>query len=267
MKINDLIKCLEEFAPVELAEKWDNVGFLVGDRNSEVNKVLIALEITDEVIDEAIEKDVELIITHHPLIFKTIKNINTDSAIGNKIIKLIKNDIALYSAHTNLDSAKYGTTDVLCEVIGFDVTGVLLQNSVDSDAGLGRVCSLGYDTSVEDVLNKIKNTKKFDYIMYAEDKDGLNKKVNKIGLCTGAMDFEMIYKAKELECDVFISGDMKHHMAQIAKEIGITIIDLGHYCTENIVVDSLKKKLENDFKTIEFITSKVDAQSIRVYNK
>ncbi|MEA4816001.1 MAG: Nif3-like dinuclear metal center hexameric protein [Lachnospiraceae bacterium] len=117
LKCSDIINILEELAPLYIAEDWDNPGLIIGNRNKTVENILIALDATNAVVDEAISKDVDLIITHHPLIFGAIKKVNSDSSLGNVIMKLIKNDIAVYSAHTNLDIAKGGTNDALAELL------------------------------------------------------------------------------------------------------------------------------------------------------
>lgn len=126
LKCGDIIHIMEKLAPKELAESWDNVGLNVGDKNSEIKKILIALDATSLVIDEAIEKNANMIITHHPLIlFNDLKNINPDSPIGEKIYKLIKNNISVYCAHTNLDIAFGGTNDILADLIGLENIEIL----------------------------------------------------------------------------------------------------------------------------------------------
>ena len=120
MKLNDLIKKVEKKYPLNLAYDWDNVGLLVGDFDSEVKKILVALEANEKVIDEAIEKNVDLIVTHHPFIFRKMNKINTKDLKGRLIHKLIKNDISLYSMHTNFDIAFDGLNDYFMEVMGFE---------------------------------------------------------------------------------------------------------------------------------------------------
>ena len=117
MKLNRLINFLEEKFPIFLAEEWDNVGLQIGKRDSKINGILLSLDLTEKVIDKAIEIGANLIITHHPLIFKPLKNISSDSLMGKKIMKLIENGISVYSMHTNLDSGKSGLNDFLGENI------------------------------------------------------------------------------------------------------------------------------------------------------
>lgn len=122
MKLSKLIKNFELFYPTYLASDWDNVGLQLGDYNKDVKTILTVLEITEDVIDEAIEKDVDLIISHHPLIFKPLKKLTIDNSHSNKIVNLIKNDIAVYAAHTNVDTANNGMNDWLAQVLGIERT-------------------------------------------------------------------------------------------------------------------------------------------------
>ncbi len=264
MLIKEVMDYLETIAPKNLAESWDNVGLLVGDKNKEISKVLLALDVTDEVVDEAIKLNANLIVTHHPLIFKAVKTINTDDFVGNTIIKLIKNDIAVYTLHTNLDSGQGGTNDVLADILEMKNKSVLLPSELDENCGLGRYGEIA-ETTVENLLKFMKNTNKFDYINYSLDNGGIDKQVKKVGLCTGSVMDSLIYKSKTLGCDVYVTGDVTYHTAQIAKRIGITIIDVGHYCSENIVFESLETKLKQEFNNINIETSQVNAQTIFSY--
>ncbi len=264
MLIKDVMDYLEQIVPKNLAESWDNVGLLVGDKNREVNKVLLALDVTEEVVEEAIKLSANLIITHHPLIFKAVKTINTDDFVGSTIIKLIKNDIAIYTLHTNLDSGLGGTNDVLADLLEIKNKQVLLPSEVDNNCGLGRYGDIT-ETTVENLLKFMKSTNKFDYINYSLDNKGMNKLVKKIGLCTGSVMDSLIYKSKSLDCDVYVTGDVTYHTAQIAKRIGITIIDVGHYCSENLVLESMEDKLKKEFNNINIKISNVNAQTIFSY--
>ncbi|MGL5575617.1 MAG: Nif3-like dinuclear metal center hexameric protein, partial [Sarcina sp.] len=119
MLLSRFIEIMERVAPIHLKEDFDNVGLMVGDKNKEIKKVLLALDCTDTVIEEAKEIGAELILTHHPLIFKKPSSITTDTLQGRKIIKLIQNDINLYSAHTNWDSVREGINDTIVDMLGF----------------------------------------------------------------------------------------------------------------------------------------------------
>lgn len=119
MKLNEIISKLEKVYPCSNKEEWDNVGLLLGKRTSEIKKIQISLDVTMKVIENAVENNVDLIISHHPLIFSPIKEINDGSILGNKILKLIENKIAVYSMHTNLDSTIFGLNDFVGKILGF----------------------------------------------------------------------------------------------------------------------------------------------------
>ena len=126
MKLSEIISRLEEKFPRQNAESWDNVGLLIGNRENEIKKIQISLDVTMKVIENAVENNVDLIISHHPFIFSPIKDINNDSVIGRKILKLIENKIAVYSLHTNLDSTMLGLNDLVGEKLGF-VNGKIID--------------------------------------------------------------------------------------------------------------------------------------------
>ena len=144
-KVKDVIEVMEEFAPKTLKEDFDNVGLMVGDKQKKVEKILLALDCTLNVIEEAKEKKVDLIITHHPLIFRKPNSITTDTLIGKKIIELIKNDISLYSSHTNLDSAEKGLNETIVNILGYESKELLEVNkrARNDNEGLGRLYSIG----------------------------------------------------------------------------------------------------------------------------
>ncbi|TDT67930.1 dinuclear metal center YbgI/SA1388 family protein [Hypnocyclicus thermotrophus] len=131
MILKDIINILEKKYPKYLAEEWDNVGLLVGNEKREIKKIQISLDVTENTIENAIRNNVDLIISHHPFIFNGIKQINTNSILGNKIIQLIKNDIAVYSMHTNLDSAKYGLNDFICKKLKVENSKIISENIVN----------------------------------------------------------------------------------------------------------------------------------------
>ena len=175
IKVNNIINEMELLAPTYLKEDFDNVGLMVGDKNKEVKKVLLALDCTLKVIEEAKKENVELIITHHPLIFKRPSSITTDTLQGKKIIELIKNDISLYSSHTNLDSVENGLNDTIVSILGFDNSKILEKNKRDDKAGLGRIVSLKESIQLEDLISKIKKSLNINNLRVVKGKDKVNK--------------------------------------------------------------------------------------------
>lgn len=260
IKVNNIIKEMELLAPTYLKEDFDNVGLMVGDKNKEVKKVLLALDCTLKVIEEAKKENVELIITHHPLIFKRPSSITTDTLQGKKIIELIKNDISLYSSHTNLDSVENGLNDTIVSILGFDNSKILEKNKRDDKAGLGRIVSLNESIQLEALISKIKKSLNINNLRVVKGKD----KVNKIAIINGSgQDF--IGKAVALGADCIITGDTTYHFASDYKEMEISILDVGHFASEQITFFNVMENLKEKFKDVEFITSTVEEDPFSFY--
>lgn len=260
IKVNNIIKEMELLAPTYLKEDFDNVGLMVGDKNKEVKKVLLGLDCTLKVIEEAKKENVELIITHHPLIFKRPSSITTDTLQGKKIIELIKNDISLYSSHTNLDSVENGLNDTIVSILGFDNFKILEKNKRDDKAGLGRIVSLNESIQLEDLISKIKKSLNINNLRVVKGKD----KVNKIAIINGSgQDF--IGKAVALGADCIITGDTTYHFASDYKEMEISILDVGHFASEQITFFNVMENLKEKFKDVEFITSTVEEDPFSFY--
>ena len=260
IKVNNIINEMELLAPTYLKEDFDNVGLMVGDKNKEVKKVLLALDCTLNVIEEAKKENVELIITHHPLIFKRPSSITTDTLQGKKIIELIKNDISLYSSHTNLDSVENGLNDTIVSILGFDNSKILEKNKRDDKAGLGRIVSLNESIQLEDLISKIKKSLNINNLRVVKGKD----KVNKIAIINGSgQDF--IGKAVALGADCIITGDTTYHFASDYKEMEISILDVGHFASEQITFFNVMENLKEKFKDVEFITSTVEEDPFSFY--
>lgn len=260
IKVNNIINEMELLAPTYLKEDFDNVGLMVGDKNKEVKKVLLALDCTLKVIEEAKKENVELIITHHPLIFKRPSSITTDTLQGKKIIELIKNDISLYSSHTNLDSVENGLNDTIVSILGFDNFKILEKNKRDDKAGLGRIVSLNESIQLEDLISKIKKSLNINNLRVVKGKD----KVDKIAIINGSgQDF--IGKAVALGADCIITGDTTYHFASDYKEMEISILDVGHFASEQITFFNVMENLKEKFKDVEFITSTVEEDPFSFY--
>ena len=194
--VNDIINKMESLAPTYLKEDFDNVGLMVGDRNKIVNKVLLALDCTLKVIEEAKKEEVDLIITHHPLIFRKPSNITTDTLQGKKIIELIKNDISLYSSHTNLDSVENGLNHTIVSVLGFGESTLLEKNKNITSAGLGRIVELDEEIKLEDLIEQVKSKLNINNLRVVKGTDT----VSKIAIINGSgQDF--IAKAMRRHCD------------------------------------------------------------------
>jgi len=332
MKIKSLIKKLEKKFSKNIAESWDNVGLLVGDEDREITKVQISLDATEEVIDHAIEIGANLIITHHPIIFSGIKNVTSKNLIGRKLLKLIENKIAVYSMHTNLDSAKSGLNQYISEKLGVKTSKILdeknmdmyllsvyikvefeerlkskieefgleyngyknvyyTSNSMESFEKIGeqeksknknkKISILGEKGKLSNLLNEIKKIHPYDevgyemiktenkislgglgriyslsegielgrYLEVVKDKLSLNnvrvvgeldKKIKKIAVVNGG-GASFLGKLEKIGVDLFITGDIKYHEALDAREVGISIFDIGHYESEYFFTDIIER--------------------------
>lgn len=252
-RVNDIIYEMEKLAPTYLKEDFDNVGLMVGDRSKNVKKVLLALDCTLKVIEEGKENNVDLIITHHPLIFRKPSSITTDTLQGRKIIELIKNDISLYSSHTNLDSVEGGLNSTIVSILGFEGGTLIETNLKDVKAGLGRVVELKEKITLEKLISNIKCKLSIDSLRVVK---GANE-VSKIAIINGSgQDF--IGKAVAMGANCIITGDTTYHFASDYKEMGISIIDIGHFASEQIVFLKVMNNLRDKFENVEFLISKVE---------
>lgn len=365
MRLRDLIKVIEEKYPTNLAYDWDNVGLLVGDWDSEINKVLVSIEANEKLIEEAIKNDIDLIVTHHPFIFSKIKRITTSELKGKLIHKLIKNDIAIYSMHTNFDIANEGLNDYFMSLLGIEKSEILdvtyseqlyklavyvpkdyadtvrlkmceagagfignyshcsfnidgkgtfmpkegtnpfigainsletveeikvetvvpkkVLNSVLNEMlkshpyeevaydlykienkgevfGLGRIAKLDKKMNLEELAQLVKEKLNMNYIRVVGD---LNSDITKIAVVTGSGS-SYVKDAKKSGAQVLITGDLKYHEAQDALDIGMNIIDCGHFESEYIFKDIMKEFLDEkvDLKVVQ---SEVDLNPIKTF--
>lgn len=252
-KVIDIANEIEEFAPEFLKKDYDNVGLMVGDKQKDVNKVLLSLDCTNEVIKEAIDLNCDLIINHHPLLFRKPRSIVKGDLVGEKIITLIKKDIALYSCHTNLDSAKNGINETIVNLLGFHSSKIIEQSDSRNykDGGIGRIVELEREMSISEIISLVKDKLDIKNMRIVR----ANEKVRVLAIINGSgQDF--FYKAKSLGADCIITGDTTYHFASDFKEMGISILDPGHFPTEYIVFLKTLEFLKEKFKDVEFIASK-----------
>ena len=263
VKLEKIIEAMEAFAPKGLKESYDNVGLMIGDKDSEISKVLLALDCTLEVVEEAIKHGVELIITHHPLLFKKPASITMDSLQGRKIIKLISNDINLYSSHTNLDSVHEGLNDTFMEIIEAKDIEILEENEEypGESHGIGRIGNIE-EVTLKELINKLKKCFGVECLRYAGDE---NQTVSRIAVINGSGE-GYLDTAYKLGAHCVITGDTTYHFVSDYNEMGLAIIDLGHFHSEWFVYLKLMEKIRNtseDLKDIEFIASKTTRDPYR----
>lgn len=235
--VNDIVKIMDSIAPRNLAEEWDNAGFLIGRGSSSVKKIMVALDVSPEVVQQAVGQKADMLITHHPPIFKPLKNICDSSWQSDLLLKCIENGIAVYSAHTSLDSVLGGVNDVLAEKLGLEKTVSLVKNDANCGA-LGRVGYLPQKMEFEKFAQVVKEALGLSFVTGIS----AGKTVNKVALCGGA-GIDFIAEALEHGADTYVTGDIKYHEAQNAVFSGLNLIDATHQGTELPVVAVLADKL------------------------
>lgn len=259
MKADKIIAKLEEWVSPKLIDVWDRTGFQIGDGQREVKGILIALDISNEVVDIALECGCNMIITHHPFIFSPIETITDKTYKGKLIKKIIQNNLIIYSAHSNLDLVKGGVNDILAELLAFKNAIPIKKvfhdtlNNPDIEYGYGRVGDID-GISLKGLIDRVKTNLDIDYLKVYGDTRQL---IKKLAICGGAGS-DFILDAKEKGAQVYITGDIKYHDAQLAYEEDIVLIDATHYHTEKLILD----KLRNNLAKITYNNTKIE-----VYDK
>jgi len=253
--VHEIERALYAWAPRELAEDWDNVGLLVGSGAREARRVLIALDVTEWVADEAIALGADLIVAHHPLMncrWHEVQSVVDDNAQGRTITKLLRNDISAVCMHTNLDAADGGVNDVLAQKLG------LTELSLLGEDRIGRVGTLGCEKSLEEFLPDVIQSLGCKGLRY---RDG-GKPVHRVAVGGGACA-EYIGNALALGCDTFVTADLKYH--EFLDANGINLIDAGHFETENPVCAALRAYLAECFPQLELVLSTSHQTSVIEY--
>lgn len=245
MKCQDIISILEGQSPAEYAMDWDNVGLLVGRRDQEINKILIAVDATKEVCEYAIANQVDLIITHHPMIFSKLKRINDETVLGRKILSLAEAKIACYAMHTNFDTIG-GMAKIAAKKLGMKNLQVLEETY--QGEGIGQVGEIVKAMSVYDLAQLVKETFGLQCVDVYGD---LERIVERVAISPGSGKSE-IGEAVAAKAQVLITGDIGHHEGLDAIEEGLTIIDASHYGLEQIFMQYIYEYLKDFCPDVTF---------------
>mgnify|MGYP002586790052 FL=1 len=240
-KVSDIFAKLNEHAPVELKMGFDNVGQLAGRSDRTVDRVLVSLDITDAVIEEARTMGAQLIVSHHPLTFEGLKRVTDAGATERKFLSIIEGGISAICMHTNLDAAEGGVNDTLAAALGAKVL-----DKLNKEENVSRLCELPEELSFAEFLKLVKDRLSANGLRYA----GSERNVKRLGLCggAGAGDLDLAIASG---CDTFLTADVKHHQFIQANEDGINLVDAGHFSTENVVVPVLQRWLNEDFPDLD----------------
>ena len=240
-KVKEIFTIMNEIAPPSLAEEWDSIGLQVGDPENKATGIMVALDASLGALCKAFDAGLNVLITHHPLLFKGISSINLSTYPGNIIKEAVRKEINIFSAHTNLDSASGGINDILADLLGLTESSPLIPSNSAENAttGIGRIGLLDKEKSLKEVASIVKEKLGLDKVKVLGD---ISRNILRISLCGGSGG-SLISMAAEKGSDLFISGDISYHQAREAEELGIALIDAGHFSSERIGVTSLVKRI------------------------
>jgi len=240
--IKDIIKCLDEIAPFAIAESWDNVGLLVGNRDREVRSILVGLDPTTRLLDEALTVGADTVITHHPAIFKPIPCIDTGEPGGKFLEKALNNHLNVFACHTNFDSVAPGVNDELADLLGLDNISPLIPGASQpfDGAGMGRLGHYRQPLDRTTFINKVLDILELPSIQTA---GSLPEMISCVALCGGSGS-EFAEVARNCGADLFITSEVKHNIARWVEEANFCVIDGTHYATEKPALKLLVKKIK-----------------------
>ncbi|NMA37184.1 MAG: Nif3-like dinuclear metal center hexameric protein [Papillibacter sp.] len=251
--IKELYEFINSRAPIESKLDFDNVGLLAGSKEWQTDRVLLALDVTTPVIEEAAELKAGLIVSHHPIAF-SFKKANDDTIEGKKLLKLLENKIAAVCMHTNLDAADGGVNDALGLVMG-------IKDAVPFEKDrTARIGWLPEPTPVPELLPKLKAALKTKGLRYYDS----GRPAYRVGFGSGSCG-DHFMDAVEAGCDTYITADVKYDLFLAAQELGVNLIDGDHFCTENVVLPVLEGWLKEAFPGLELIISKKHKQIVEFY--
>ncbi|MBR5299417.1 MAG: Nif3-like dinuclear metal center hexameric protein [Bacteroidales bacterium] len=241
MKVKDIIRVIEDFAPLSLQEGWDNSGLCIGSPEDVVSSVLLSLDCTPELVDEAVACGADMIVTHHPLIFSGLKKISPDNPVGEAVMKAIKAGISIYAAHTSADKVISGVSGAMAARLGLKDVQILDEDG--EGTGLGVVGNLPEPLSAEEAVKFVKKSFGLKAMRTSRPVDG---KISRIAMCGGSGG-SLIGTAMKSGAQLYISGDISYH--NFFTREGFMIMDIGHYESEIEIVDILFSLIKKNFPT------------------
>ncbi len=250
--VHDIESALYALAPKALAAEWDNVGLLAGSADREVRSVLVALDITEPVVEEAERMGADLIVSHHPVIFHPVKSITDRDPSGRLLIRLVRSGTGAVCMHTNLDAAQGGVNDALASALG-------LQDAAPAaEGGIARIGTLPETMALPGFLARVRNALRPNGIRYV---DG-GRPIRKVAAGGGACG-DFLWEAAALGCDAFVTADLKYNHFLDAGVLGLTVIDAGHFPTEDVVCPMVVRYLREKFPEVQVEKSAVHREVIQ----
>jgi len=260
MELKQVVRLLESHAPSSLAESWDNVGLLLEPSSPHnVRTVFLTNDLTEAVLDEAVGKSADLILSYHPPIFSSIKRITQVSWKNRLIVKCLENRIAVYSPHTSYDAVKGGVNDWLISCFHGEVTPIK-PSAEGADSGMGRICRLSQPLPINELVDKVKKHLQLEHVRIAHPTPP-QQMVSSIAACAGSGGSLL----RDVDADVYLTGEMSHHEALDAVAHNRTVVLCEHSNTERGFLNVLKVQLEDLMdKKVNFVVSEVDRDPLIV---
>jgi dinuclear metal center YbgI/SA1388 family protein len=258
VKVKEVLNALERFAPLPLQEDWDNAGLQLGLTEAEVSGALLCLDVSEKIVDEAISKGCNLIVSHHPLLFRGLKQIVSADDVQRSVVKAIKHDIAIISMHTNMDNARGGVNFKIAERLGLQNVGFFAQKNVAGiDCGSGVIGHLDEAMGSYDFIMNVKRTFGVECAMCNEL---LQRPVRRVAICGGAGDF-MLGEAVREGADAFITGEMHYHVFA-GHEQQIQICVIGHYQSEQFTAEIFRDIMDRECAGVRTIVAETNTNPI-----
>lgn len=255
VKIKEVISTLERFAPLPLQDGYDNAGLQVGLTEAEVSGVLLCLDVTEAVVEEAVSEGCNLIVAHHPLVFRPLRQVSGISYVERCVMAAIKHDITIYAAHTNLDNAEGGVSFEMASRMG--LVGAEFLQANERGGGSGVVAHFSAAVAAKDFIDGVKTVFGVECAMCNEL---LERPISRVAVCGGAGDF-LLPDAVAKGVDAFVTGEMHYHQ-YFGYERQIQIVVIGHYQSERFTMELLKRLLVNDFPDIRAAVTKCNTNPI-----
>ena len=240
-KVRDIVKVIEEFAPLGIQESWDNSGLCIGSPDAPVSSVLLGLDCTPELVEEAVSCGADMIVTHHPLIFSGLKKISPDDQVGEAVIKAIRAGISIYAAHTNADKILAGVSGAMASRLGLENVTILEEDG--EGTGLGVVGDLPEPLTAAEAAALVKERFGLKAMRSSRPVEG---RISRVAMCGGSGG-SLIQAARRSGAQLYISGDISYH--NFFTPEGFMIMDIGHYESEIEIVDILFSLLRKNFPT------------------
>lgn len=263
LTVGDVARQLESWAPPQYAESYDNVGLLVGSQHEPVTGILVNLDMTEEVVEEAIRKGCNLIVAHHPIWFGSRKKLIEEDYVSRTLIKAIRNNINLYAIHTNLDNVRHGVNLRMAETLGLENPQILSPKQPDKpDIGSGMIGELPEAMNPEAFMAHVAQRFHCGGIRYAGPDQG--HRIQRVAICGGAGSF-LIHTAMAAGADAFVTGDITYHK-YFDQEDKMLLMDIGHYESEQFTSQLIRSYLSEKFSTFAVHLSEINTNPVRYYS-